>query len=67
MPSNFIEKVADEDLPEFHAAMATMGHLDDDSTTVNSMQHDLDFDSSEEMEKQEEIKIGRNGQGILHE
>ena len=58
VPSNFIEKVADEDLPEFHAAMAMLGHHDDDSTTVNSMQHDLDFDSSEEMEKQEDIKIG---------
>ena len=58
MPSNFIEKVADEDLPDFHAAMATIGHHDDDSTTLNSMQQDLDFDSSEEMEKHEELVVG---------
>ena len=58
MPSNFIEKVADEDLPDFHAAMATLGHHDDDSTTVNSMQQDLDFDSSEEVEKHEELVVG---------
>ena len=58
MPSNFIEKVADEDLPDFHAAMATLGHHDDDSTTLNSMQQDLDFDSGEEMEKHEELVVG---------
>ncbi|XP_078338451.1 peripheral-type benzodiazepine receptor-associated protein 1-like isoform X7 [Crassostrea virginica] len=49
VPSNFIEKVADEDLPEFHAAMSDANHHDDDSITGNSIQHDLDYDSSEEI------------------
>ena len=40
----------EEDLPEFHAAMAGSNHRDNDSVTGNSLQHDLDFDSSDEME-----------------
>ncbi|XP_065934810.1 RIMS-binding protein 2 isoform X12 [Magallana gigas] len=49
VPSNFIEKVADEDLSEFHAAMSDANHHDDDSIIGNSIQQDLDYDSSEEM------------------
>ncbi|OWF38817.1 Peripheral-type benzodiazepine receptor-associated protein 1 [Mizuhopecten yessoensis] len=48
VPSNFIEKVKDEDLPEFHAAMAGFAHHEEDSNAPSSIQQDLDFDSSEE-------------------
>ncbi|KAK3083880.1 hypothetical protein FSP39_004557 [Pinctada imbricata] len=51
VPSNFIERVADEDLSEFHAAMAGTNHHDDDSVTGNSVGNDLDFDSSEEVDE----------------
>ncbi|KAL3858376.1 hypothetical protein ACJMK2_012967, partial [Sinanodonta woodiana] len=51
VPSNFIEKVADEDISEFHAVVAGAGNHDDDSTAANSIQQDLDFDSSEETDK----------------
>lgn len=41
--------IADEDLSDFHAAMSDANHHDDDSITGNSIQQDLDYDSSEEM------------------
>ncbi|XP_062590789.1 peripheral-type benzodiazepine receptor-associated protein 1-like isoform X4 [Saccostrea cucullata] len=49
VPSNFIEKVSDEDLAEFHAAMSDANHHDDDSIIGNSIQQDLDYDSSEDV------------------
>ncbi|KAK3585385.1 hypothetical protein CHS0354_004665 [Potamilus streckersoni] len=55
VPSNFIEKVADEDISEFHAVVAGASHHDDDSTAANSIQQDLDFDSSEETDKVADI------------
>ncbi|OPL32655.1 hypothetical protein AM593_01223, partial [Mytilus galloprovincialis] len=50
VPSNFIEKLSDDDLSEFHAIMSGNNpqEHDDDSTAANSLQHELDFDSSEE-------------------
>ncbi|XP_055995650.1 peripheral-type benzodiazepine receptor-associated protein 1-like isoform X20 [Ostrea edulis] len=66
VPSNFIEKVADEDLSDFHAAMSDANHHDDDSITGNSIQQDLDYDSSEEMgekdtkQKLTDLKITRD-------
>ncbi|XP_033748988.1 peripheral-type benzodiazepine receptor-associated protein 1-like isoform X11 [Pecten maximus] len=48
VPSNFVEKVKDEDLAEFHAAMAGFAHHEEDSNAPSSIQQDLDFDSSEE-------------------
>ena len=47
----------DEDLPEFHAAMLDANHHDDDSITGNSIQHDLDYDSSEEIAVKGKIRI----------
>lgn len=41
--------IIDEDLSEFHAAMSDANHHDDDSIMGNSIQQDLDYDSSEEM------------------
>ncbi|KAJ8312521.1 hypothetical protein KUTeg_009894 [Tegillarca granosa] len=55
VPSNFVDKVADEDLAEFHAAVAGANHHDDDSAAANSIQQDLDFDSCEETEKPESL------------
>ncbi|XP_071178945.1 RIMS-binding protein 2-like isoform X14 [Mytilus edulis] len=50
VPSNFIEKLSDDDLSEFHAIMSGNNpqEHDDDSTAANSLQQELDFDSSEE-------------------
>ncbi|XP_071093927.1 RIMS-binding protein 2-like isoform X11 [Haliotis cracherodii] len=50
VPSNFIEKVAEEDLSDFHAAMAVAGLPTDDSNASNSHQ-DLEFNSSDEIDK----------------
>ncbi|XP_046371628.2 RIMS-binding protein 2-like isoform X9 [Haliotis rufescens] len=50
VPSNFIEKVAEEDLSDFHAAMAVAGLPTDDSIASNSHQ-DLEFNSSDEIDK----------------
>ncbi|XP_067682714.1 RIMS-binding protein 2-like isoform X5 [Haliotis asinina] len=50
VPSNFIEKVAEEDLSDFHAAMAVAGHPTDDSNTSNIHQ-ELEFNSSDEIDK----------------
>ncbi|XP_069134762.1 RIMS-binding protein 2-like [Argopecten irradians] len=44
VPSNFVEKVKDEDLAVFHAAMAGFNQEDN----PGNIQQDLDFDSSEE-------------------
>lgn len=46
----------DDDMPDFHAAMAIAGH-EDDSTAANSMAVP-DLDSSEELEKQEDLVPG---------
>ncbi|XP_041350293.1 RIMS-binding protein 2-like isoform X4 [Gigantopelta aegis] len=54
VPSNFIEKVSDEHLSEFHAAMALACHQSDEST-VNSIQHDLEFNSSDEADFTDDI------------
>ncbi|XP_060079138.1 peripheral-type benzodiazepine receptor-associated protein 1-like [Ylistrum balloti] len=51
VPSNFIEKVKDEDLADFHAAVAGFAHHEDDSNAPSSILQDLDFDSSEETDE----------------
>ncbi|XP_052800105.1 peripheral-type benzodiazepine receptor-associated protein 1-like isoform X4 [Mya arenaria] len=54
VPSNFIEKVAEEDMGDFHAAMANAGH-EDDSTAANSVAVP-DLDSSDDLEKPDDLE-----------
>ncbi|XP_045172088.2 peripheral-type benzodiazepine receptor-associated protein 1-like isoform X4 [Mercenaria mercenaria] len=62
VPSNFIEKVSDEDLPDFHAAMAMAGH-EENSTAANSIAvPDLDIDSGDELDKHDDIVADESSQ-----
>ncbi|XP_064620147.1 peripheral-type benzodiazepine receptor-associated protein 1-like isoform X2 [Lineus longissimus] len=51
VPSNFVEKVPESDLDDFHATLALGGKSEDTSSVGSSIQHDLDFNSSDESEK----------------
>lgn len=46
-----LDCLLDEDLQEFHNAMAMASHHSDDGSYGNNLQHDLDFNSSDESEK----------------
>ncbi|CAH1800846.1 unnamed protein product, partial [Owenia fusiformis] len=58
VPSNFVTKVPDE---EVEAILATLGqHTSSNSSLSNSLQHDLEFNSSDESERlaqQQEVSI----------
>ncbi|XP_070204810.1 RIMS-binding protein 2-like [Littorina saxatilis] len=58
VPSNFIEKVSDEDLADFHAALALTGSTDDSNTSAKPGPSPLDSDN-EDMTDQ---NYGINGQ-----
>ncbi|KAL4223562.1 benzodiazepine receptor binding [Mactra antiquata] len=49
VPSNFIEKVAEDDLPDFHSALRMGGH-DNRSATSSIVVPDLEIDSGDEEE-----------------
>ncbi|XP_013413977.1 LOW QUALITY PROTEIN: peripheral-type benzodiazepine receptor-associated protein 1-like [Lingula anatina] len=50
VPSNFVEKVTDDELEALHTALMA-GTSDQDSSFDNSLQQELDFNSSDESEK----------------
>lgn len=57
VPSNFIEKVPDEELEEFHNSLGL--HLQDDNSSLSGSatnHRDLDFNSSDESEKLAELQ-----------
>ena len=58
VPSNFIEKVPDEELEEFHNSLGL--HLHDDQSSGGGIHHrqddDLDFNSSDESDRLAEIQ-----------